>query len=102
MLDKVNSHHKLVDGVTVYPQKYGADGWYNFTPQPFNQFAAESRAWPATGTFRGRVWLRGNTNHYAAVGGLRVDLHVEELPDDVDMGEAVQTEWAGAELAGLI
>ena len=33
---KVNSNKKIVDGKTLYPHKYGDDGWYNFRPDPYS------------------------------------------------------------------
>ena len=41
MLDVVNSNNRVVDGKTMYPFKYNDEGWYAFTPQPFNSFAEE-------------------------------------------------------------
>ena len=38
---KVNSNKKVVNGKTVYPHKYGDDGWYNFRPQPYNAGSRE-------------------------------------------------------------
>uniref|UniRef100_A0A7C2JXU1 Uncharacterized protein n=1 Tax=Schlesneria paludicola TaxID=360056 RepID=A0A7C2JXU1_9PLAN len=41
MLDTVNANSRVIDGRTMYPFKYNDDGWYAFTPQPFNAFALE-------------------------------------------------------------
>lgn len=40
-LIKVNSNKKVVDGQTLYPHKYGDDGWYNFQPSPYTGGARE-------------------------------------------------------------
>jgi hypothetical protein len=40
-LDLVNSHKKLVDGRTVYPQMFGDQGWYQYTPAKYLRGAAE-------------------------------------------------------------
>ena len=41
MLDIVNSNSKVVNGKTLYPSKYGDDGWYAFLPQPYHEYATE-------------------------------------------------------------
>ncbi|MDP6557162.1 MAG: hypothetical protein QGG71_21015 [Pirellulaceae bacterium] len=40
-MDNVNSNKKVVSGKTLYPHKYGDDGWYNFQPQPYTAGAEE-------------------------------------------------------------
>ena len=40
-MDNVNSNKKVVNGETLYPHKYGDDGWYNFQPQPYAAGAEE-------------------------------------------------------------
>ncbi|MCH2203272.1 MAG: hypothetical protein MK102_14985 [Fuerstiella sp.] len=35
-MDTVNSNKRVVNGTTLYPHKYGDDGWYNFQPQPYS------------------------------------------------------------------
>jgi hypothetical protein len=41
MLDVVNGNSRVVNGKSMYPSKYNEEGWYAFTPQPFNSFAQE-------------------------------------------------------------
>ncbi|MBX3437738.1 MAG: hypothetical protein KF861_09620 [Planctomycetaceae bacterium] len=41
MFDVVNANARMVDGKTMYPSKYGDDGWYAFTPSPYAPFAQE-------------------------------------------------------------
>ncbi len=40
-IDRVNSNKRVVDGKTVYPHKYGDDGWYNFQTAPYSAGAKE-------------------------------------------------------------
>ena len=40
-MDRVNANRKVVNGTTLYPHKFGDDGWYNFTPQPYSSAARE-------------------------------------------------------------
>ncbi len=40
-LDKVNSNKKVVDGKTLYPYKYGDDGWYSYKPEPYRAGAGD-------------------------------------------------------------
>jgi hypothetical protein len=40
-IDKVNSNKKKVDGTTLYPSMFGAKGWYEFKPQPYQHGALE-------------------------------------------------------------
>lgn len=39
--DIVNANKKVVKGKTLYPSKHGDDGWYNYTPTPFNANALD-------------------------------------------------------------
>ncbi|GAB4157192.1 MAG: hypothetical protein Tsb009_34240 [Planctomycetaceae bacterium] len=41
MLDLVNANRKVINGRTMYPNKYGDQGWYDFKPQPYNPNALE-------------------------------------------------------------
>lgn len=58
MLDLVNRNRKIVKGRTVYPQKYGDNGWYHFTTSPYNANALEMYylSWDP----RDRKWLPAN------------------------------------------
>lgn len=40
-IEAVNVNHKVVDGQTVYPQMYGDQGWYDFTPRKYSACALE-------------------------------------------------------------
>ncbi|MBM3460163.1 MAG: hypothetical protein FJX77_16710 [Armatimonadetes bacterium] len=39
--DAVNRQRKMQDGQWVYPRMFGDQGWYDFTPQPYRQWATE-------------------------------------------------------------
>ena len=41
MIDVVNSNSKVVDGKTLYPHRYGDDGWYAYGESKFNSGALE-------------------------------------------------------------
>ena len=41
----VSAHAKEIDGVLQYPQKRGDDGWYEFTPEPYDHGALEMYYW---------------------------------------------------------
>ena len=45
MIDRINSHRKVVDGTTVYPRMYGDDGWYAFSPAKYGHGALEVYYW---------------------------------------------------------
>ncbi|MFN0052079.1 MAG: hypothetical protein ACKV0T_07805, partial [Planctomycetales bacterium] len=36
-VDAVNANKKVVDGQTLYPRMYGDKGWYDFSPQKYEQ-----------------------------------------------------------------
>lgn len=55
MIDKINSNRKEVDGRTMYPSKYGDDGWYAFTPSPYSAGALECYFWTCDARDRARV-----------------------------------------------
>jgi hypothetical protein len=40
-IDKVNSHKKVVDGLTLYPHMHGDRGWYFYKPQRYAPYALE-------------------------------------------------------------
>lgn len=62
MLDKVNANHKTIDGRTMYPRMFGDDGWYAYSPQPWDVGALESYFWTCDAKDRQRVagnaWLK--------------------------------------------
>ena len=45
MIETVNSNQKTIDGQVMYPSMYGDDGWYSYTPQPYNQGALDVYYW---------------------------------------------------------
>ena len=45
MIDRVNGRARPENGQTVYPQMHGDDGWYAYTPEPFQHAAGELRYW---------------------------------------------------------
>lgn len=45
VIDAVNAQAREIDGALEYPQKHGADGWYEFTPEPFDHGALEVYYW---------------------------------------------------------
>ncbi len=57
--DIVNSHSKTVDGQTLYPTKYGDDGWYAYGPSPYAPNALEM--YYLTMDARDRKWLGSNS-----------------------------------------
>ncbi len=59
MIERVNDRARTRDGQTVYPQMHGDDGWYAWTPDPFQRGAGELRYWsrPA-GDLGNTPWLR--------------------------------------------
>ena len=44
-IQAVGAHAKEIDGVLQYPQKRGDDGWYEFTPEPYDHGALELFYW---------------------------------------------------------
>ena len=62
MIDLINENARDEDGVRTYPRKYGDDGWYNFTPEPYSAGAMETWYWSMSEAARARCpddpWLR--------------------------------------------
>lgn len=62
MIDLINENARDENGVRTYPRKYGDDGWYNFTPEPYNVGAMETWYWSMSDAARARcpdnAWLR--------------------------------------------
>jgi hypothetical protein len=40
-IDAVNANQKVVDGKTLFPHMYGAEGWFDFTPEKYNSHILE-------------------------------------------------------------
>lgn len=45
MIDTINAARKTVDGQVMYPRMYGDQGWYAYTPQPYNHGALDVYYW---------------------------------------------------------
>ena len=45
MIDAVNANQKEIDGQTMYPQMYGDEGWYHYTPNPYAAGALDVYYW---------------------------------------------------------
>ena len=45
MIQAVSAHAKEIDGTLQYPQKHGDDGWYEFSPEPYDHGALEVFYW---------------------------------------------------------
>lgn len=62
MIDRINENVRDEDGVRTYPRKFGDDGWYNFTPEPYSVGAMETWYWSMSEAARSRCpdnpWLR--------------------------------------------
>ena len=39
--DVVNSNHKMINGKRMYPRMHGDQGWYGFTPEPYDYNSLE-------------------------------------------------------------
>jgi hypothetical protein len=44
-IDAVNSHSRIENGRSVYPQMFGDQGWYDYRPEPYQQGALELFYW---------------------------------------------------------
>lgn len=45
MIDKINANGKEINGLMMYPQMYGDEGWYEFRPGRYAQGAQEVYYW---------------------------------------------------------
>ena len=59
VIEAVNSNAKEVDGQTMYPHMHGDEGWYNFSPNPFNRGAEEVYYWSMDPADRRRLHGHG-------------------------------------------
>ncbi len=55
MIDLVNANSRVVDGQTLYPHKFGDDGWYHYTPSPYAVGAMETWYWTMSEDARRRT-----------------------------------------------
>jgi hypothetical protein len=79
-IDRINSQGKMIDGRMQYPRMYGDDGWYSFTPAPYNTHAMEiyylSMKDEDAARVAGDGWVSylAGTNAGFPVAALRADL----------------------------
>jgi len=59
MIDKINSHKKVIDGKTMYPRMYGDEGWYAYAPGPWAEGALECYFWTCDAKDRARLPASG-------------------------------------------
>ena len=71
MMDAINANSKEIDGQKMYPRMHGDEGWYLYSPQPFNLGAMDLYSWSMTDenrTYLGEdAWLdylNGNNDDY--------------------------------------
>ena len=61
MIDLINENGREVDGQMQYPNKFGDDGWYNYTQNPYRVGAMETWYWSMSEEARARcpddVWM---------------------------------------------
>ena len=55
MIDLINGNAREENGTMMYPHKYGDDGWYNYTPDPYSVGAMETWYWSMSENACGRV-----------------------------------------------
>jgi len=80
MSDKVNENAKVIDGQTMYPHMYGDEGWYDYTPQPFNAGALEVYYWSMD---REDLQRQPRTGWIGFLEGENPDYPVEALQQDL-------------------
>jgi hypothetical protein len=60
-IELVNAHKKVIDGREMYPRMFGDDGWYAYSPRPYDDGAMELWYWSMKPEDRRRVpssaWL---------------------------------------------
>lgn len=54
MIDLINENRREENGRMVYPSKFGDDGWYNYTPNPYSVGAMETWYWSMSEEARAR------------------------------------------------
>ena len=121
VIEAVNANARVEDGQPVCPHMHGDDGWYAFSPEPFDAGVLELFYWSLRADDRERVrshpwvtYLSGENDRYperrllealAVVGrrmeGVRADTmtadtRLSENPNGLNPAEAV---WALVELA---
>jgi len=92
MIDIVNSNAVQENGRTVYPNSFGDQGWYNFTPEKFAHGALEVYYWSMDEQDAMRVL---NDDWVKYLNGLNPDYPVEALNLDFDELHArLEEMWA--------
>lgn len=71
MIDLINAQGKMVAGRMMYPHMYGDNGWYDFTPEKYDQGAFDLWYWSMSEDDRQRIagngwlaYLAGNAPRY--------------------------------------
>ncbi|NKB69798.1 MAG: hypothetical protein GKR89_22225 [Candidatus Latescibacteria bacterium] len=81
VLDQVNAQAKEIDGQQMYPRMHGDDGWYGYSPHPFNSGALELYYWSQQAADRQRLeghpWID-------FLDGQRPDYPVQALHKDLE------------------
>lgn len=80
MYDRVNAHARQEDGRILYPHMYGDQGWYDYTPEPFQPGAREVYYWTMDPADRERV---ADDPWFAFLEGRRTDYPIEALQRDL-------------------
>lgn len=92
MIDIVNSNAVQENGRTVYPNSFGDQGWYNFTPEKFAHGALEVYYWSMDEQDAMRVL---NDDWVKYLNGLNPNYPVEALHQDFDELHArLEEMWA--------
>ena len=114
VIDKVNENMQVIDGQPTYPHMYGDEGWYNYTPDPFDAGVLEIYYWSMDPDDRKRLsgnewvaFLQGKSPDYPAralqdaldrvrqrVAGMRRDTSTPDtrLSDDMNRFNPATTE----------
>lgn len=92
MIDQINAEARVENGVKLYPNMYGDQGWYNFTPEPYSYGALDLYYWSLDEDDKARVkdnpwvkYLNGENPNYP-VEALSADF--ERIRQRVDEGIA--------------
>jgi hypothetical protein len=79
-IDAINAQQKTINGRTMYPRMYGDNGWYGWTPRPYDENALELYMLTLNASDAARAghdewleFLRGDRPVYPEVA-LRLDL----------------------------
>ena len=61
MIDLINAQGKMIDGRMMYPHMFGDQGWYDFTPEKYDNGASDLWYWSMSDADRARLpdtgWL---------------------------------------------